>query len=81
MYIVIEGQDATGKSTQVEMLADYFKKQGLARVLRQENLTPLSLAENIKKLYEERFIIEASFRKNPVKNATPEIAAILAEYR
>ncbi|MBQ6510852.1 dTMP kinase [Candidatus Saccharibacteria bacterium] len=28
MYIVIEGQDATGKSTQVEMLADYFKKQG-----------------------------------------------------
>ncbi len=28
MYIVIEGQDATGKSTQVEMLANSFKKQG-----------------------------------------------------
>ena len=25
-YIVIEGQDATGKSTQVEMLAEHFKK-------------------------------------------------------
>ena len=28
MYIVIEGQDATGKSTQVEMLADYLRAQG-----------------------------------------------------
>lgn len=28
MYIVIEGQDATGKSTQVEMLADYLREQG-----------------------------------------------------
>lgn len=28
MYIVIEGQDGTGKSTQVELLADYFKNQG-----------------------------------------------------
>lgn len=28
MYIVIEGQDATGKSTQVEMLAKYFEAQG-----------------------------------------------------
>ena len=28
MYIVIEGQDATGKSTQVDLLAAYFRKQG-----------------------------------------------------
>ena len=28
MYIIIEGQDGTGKSTQVELLADYFKIQG-----------------------------------------------------
>lgn len=28
MYIVIEGQDGTGKSTQVQLLADYFKAQG-----------------------------------------------------
>ena len=27
MYLVIEGQDATGKSTQVEMLADFFRRQ------------------------------------------------------
>ncbi len=28
MYIVIEGQDGTGKSTQVKLLEEYFKKQG-----------------------------------------------------
>jgi dTMP kinase len=28
MHIVIEGQDATGKDTQAELLAEYFRKQG-----------------------------------------------------
>ena len=28
MYLVIEGQDGTGKSTQVELFADYFRAQG-----------------------------------------------------
>lgn len=28
MYIVIEGQDGTGKSTQAELFADYFRAQG-----------------------------------------------------
>lgn len=28
MYIVIEGQDGTGKSTQAELLKEYFEKQG-----------------------------------------------------
>ncbi|MBR2709707.1 dTMP kinase [Candidatus Saccharibacteria bacterium] len=28
MYIVIEGQDGTGKSTQVRKLADYYKEKG-----------------------------------------------------
>lgn len=28
MYLVIEGQDGTGKSTQVELFAEYFKKLG-----------------------------------------------------
>ena len=28
MYIIIEGQDGTGKSTQVELLAEYLRKQG-----------------------------------------------------
>jgi len=28
LYIVIEGQDGTGKTTQLNLLADYFEKQG-----------------------------------------------------
>lgn len=28
MYLVIEGQDGTGKSTQAELFADYFRAQG-----------------------------------------------------
>ena len=28
MYIVIEGQDGTGKDTQAKLLKDYFEKQG-----------------------------------------------------
>ena len=28
MYIVIEGQDATGKDTQAKLLKEYYEKQG-----------------------------------------------------
>ena len=28
MYLVIEGQDGTGKSTQAELIADYFREKG-----------------------------------------------------
>lgn len=36
MYIVIEGQDGTGKSTQVKLLEEYFKKQGKEVVTMDE---------------------------------------------
>ena len=36
MYIVIEGQDGTGKSTQARLLEDYFKKQGQEVVVMDE---------------------------------------------
>lgn len=36
MYIVIEGQDGTGKSTQAKLLAEYFEKQGKQVVLMDE---------------------------------------------
>jgi len=36
MYIVIEGQDGTGKSTQVRRLADFFKKQKRKVVILDE---------------------------------------------
>ncbi len=36
MYFVIEGQDATGKSTQVELFADYLRQQGKEVVTMHE---------------------------------------------
>lgn len=36
MYIVIEGQDGTGKSTQAKLLKEYFEKQGKQVVLMDE---------------------------------------------
>lgn len=36
MYIVIEGQDGTGKSTQVELLKEYFEKQNKKVVVIEE---------------------------------------------
>ena len=36
MYIVIEGQDGTGKSTQVRLLEEYFKKSGKEVVVMDE---------------------------------------------
>ncbi|MBR3322376.1 dTMP kinase [Candidatus Saccharibacteria bacterium] len=36
MYIVIEGQDGTGKSTQAELLKDYYTKQGQEVVMLEE---------------------------------------------
>ena len=36
MYIVIEGQDGTGKSTQAELLQKYFVAQGRETVLLEE---------------------------------------------
>lgn len=36
MYIVIEGQDGTGKSTQAELLKKYFEKKGKTVVMMEE---------------------------------------------
>lgn len=36
MYIVIEGQDGTGKSTQAELLKKYFEEQGKEVVMLEE---------------------------------------------
>lgn len=36
MYVVIEGQDGTGKSTQAELLKQYYEKRGLEVVMLEE---------------------------------------------
>ena len=36
MYIVIEGQDGTGKSTQARLIAEHFDAQGKEVVIMEE---------------------------------------------
>lgn len=47
MYIVIEGQDGTGKSTQARLLKDYFEKQGKEVVVMDEPDGDLPSAHDI----------------------------------
>ncbi|MBQ9018553.1 dTMP kinase [Candidatus Saccharibacteria bacterium] len=47
MYIVIEGQDGTGKSTQVRLLKKYFDKQGKKVVIMDEPDGDLPQAHDI----------------------------------
>ena len=47
MYIVIEGQDGTGKSTQARLLKDYFEKQGKEVVVMDEPDGDLPQAHDI----------------------------------
>lgn len=47
MYIVIEGQDGTGKSTQAELFADYFKAQGKEAVTIHEPDGDLPVARDL----------------------------------
>ena len=50
MYIVIEGQDATGKSTQVELLAERLRKTGKLRQRRLER--PVTVPAKAEKIME-----------------------------
>ena len=47
MYIVIEGQDGTGKSTQARLLQEYFEKQGKEAVVMDEPDGDLPQAHDI----------------------------------
>lgn len=54
MYIVIEGQDATGKSTQVEMLAEYLHKQGKEVVTMHEPDGELESAHELRRIIKDK---------------------------
>lgn len=47
MYIVIEGQDGTGKSTQARLLAQYFQAQGKNAVIIDEPDGDLEIAHTL----------------------------------
>ncbi len=61
--------------------AEYFKNLGLARVLYQENLTPETLSDNVRALYEKRQKFADAFNAHPIENAAYKIAQILGTYK
>ena len=54
MYIVIEGQDATGKSTQVELLAEHPKKTGKPVITMHEPDGDLESAHELRRIIKDK---------------------------
>ena len=63
MYIVIEGQDGTGKSTQARLLEDYFKKQGKEVVIMDEPDGDLPQAHDLHDM-----ILTRGYNLEPITN-------------
>ena len=64
MYIVIEGQDGTGKSTQVQLLKEYYEKQGQKVVVLEEPDGDLPQAHDLHDM-----ILTRGYNLAPLTNA------------
>ena len=79
-YFVIEGQDATGKTTQVEMLAKYLKKQKKEVVVFQEPDGDLPQLKKIMSLVKNKgYMLEAESQMLAFTMARVEIWQKLAK--
>lgn len=58
-YIVIEGGDGTGKSTQLQKLADYFQSKGVT-VLTVEEPGGTPMADEIRRLLKNKLLIRSA---------------------
>lgn len=63
MYIVIEGQDGTGKSTQAELLTEYFKEQGKEVIMLEEPDGDLPQAHDLHDM-----ILSRGYHLEPITN-------------
>lgn len=63
MYIVIEGQDGTGKSTQAELLKKYFEEQGREVVMLEEPDGDLPQAHDLHDM-----ILTRGYKLEPLTN-------------
>lgn len=63
MYIVIEGQDGTGKSTQARLLKEYYEKQGKTVVVMDEPDGDLKQAHEIHDM-----LVKKGYNLEPITN-------------
>lgn len=61
--------------------AEYFESLGLATVLKQEDLTPLSLVTAVNSLYANRLKFAEKFNSHPITDASEKIVQILSRYK
>jgi len=59
--------------------AKSYQKQGLARVLFQENMTPETLRDALLKLLEEKQVLLKALEDYPVKDGTDAVLALIEE--
>lgn len=59
--------------------AKSYERQGLARVLMQEDMTPRSLSASLLKLLDERAVLERALRDYPVQDGTDAVFALIEE--
>ena len=78
MYIVIEGQDGTGKSTQARLLQEYFEKQGKEAIVMDEPDGELPQAHDIHDLI---LVRGKEYQLEPVTNLLLFTAARIELWR
>ena len=76
MYIVIEGQDGTGKSTQAKLLAEYFEAQGREAIVMEEPDGDLAQAHDLHDL-----ILSRGYNLEPMTNVLLFTAARVELWR
>lgn len=76
MYIVIEGQDGTGKSTQAKLLVEYFEAQGREAIVMEEPDGDLAQAHDLHDL-----ILSRGYNLEPMTNVLLFTAARVELWR
>ena len=61
--------------------AKSYARQGLARVLMQEDMTPRTMADELLRLLEERAELEKALRDYPVQDGTEAVLGLIEEAR
>ena len=61
--------------------AKSYARQGLARVLMQEDMTPRTMADALLRLLEERAELEKALRDYPVQDGTEAVLGLIEEAR
>ncbi len=77
--VLIPLPKGTSRGDQV-LNAEYFERQGLVSVLRQNVLTPFSLVNSINACFANRFNLKLNFEKQNEFDATKKIADIICSY-